>query len=92
MYDKTQELRTAVARCQAVERVLVDAQQRYRQAQEEAARAEAERVATLQTAAREKSTLMALLAQQESAVAEFTAVLERQVRPPAAPPRTPDAE
>ncbi|MFD3516008.1 hypothetical protein [Streptomyces sp. NPDC058657] len=77
-HDEDEALQDAVARCQAVERVLDDAQRCYRQAQEATALAEAERVRADRAAVRAESTLLALLVQQEATIAALTAVLERQ--------------
>ncbi|MGW7414771.1 hypothetical protein [Streptomyces sp. NPDC054863] len=77
-HDDDEELQDAVARCQAVERLLEDAQGHYRQAQEASALAEAEQVRANRAAARAESTLLALLAQQTETVAALTAVLEKQ--------------
>jgi outer membrane protein TolC len=85
-YDEAEELRAAAARCRATERALVDAQRQYRQAQEQSARAETERVRAVRSVARAESTLMALVALQDATVAELTAVLERQAPPRAVRP------
>ncbi|MFF0745375.1 hypothetical protein ACFYVL_33750 [Streptomyces sp. NPDC004111] len=77
-HNDDEVLQDAVARCQAVERVLEDAQRRYRRAQEESARAEAERVRAEREVARAESTVLALLAQQSVTVAALTEILERQ--------------